>query len=87
VTAQVTRPPAAMDETPVARPTTAVGVVRELVVPSPSCPESFLPQHVTPPVVVNAQEWASPATTAVTPLPNPATSTGLDRVVVVPSPS
>ena len=52
--------PAAIAATPLARPLTAVGSVRLLVVPSPSWPMELSPQHRTPPPVVNAQVWLHP---------------------------
>ena len=45
------------------------------------------PQHLTPPALVSAQVWWSPAAIAVTPLVRPVTATGAWRSVVVPSPS
>ena len=48
-----------------------------VVVPSPSWPKSLSPQHLTPPALVSAQVWPSPAAIAVTPLVRPVTSTGV----------
>ena len=45
------------------------------------------PQHLTPPAAVRAQVWLPPAAMAATPLDSPETSTGVQRLVVVPSPS
>ena len=42
---------------------------------------------MTPPAVVSAQVWFNAAETAATPLLSPLTSTGVVRVVNVPSPS
>ena len=72
----VTLPPVALDEhdvgTAVAfggggggrnatiNPETSTGVVRSLVVPSPSSPYSFRPQHFTLPSVSTAHEWSPP---------------------------
>jgi hypothetical protein len=41
-------------------PETSTGVVLCVVVPSPSCPRSFLPQHFTAPEE-SAQVWLEPA--------------------------
>jgi hypothetical protein len=46
--------PAAM-ETALAMPVTATGVVRWVVVPSPSCPLALRPQHLTVPPWMRAQ--------------------------------
>src|SRR5207237_1185347 len=73
--------------TPLASPETSTGVWRSVVVPSPSWPQSLLPQHLTPPALVRAQVWSPPAAIAATPLASPETSTGVWRLVVVPSPS
>src|SRR5258706_502461 len=59
----------------------------DVMVPSPSCPWSFDPQHSTPLPVVSAQVWEPPAEIAATPLSSPATSTGVRRCVVELSPS
>jgi hypothetical protein len=59
VSAQVCPPPAAIALTPLARPETAVWVV-----PLPSWPSWFEPQHLTPPPLVSAQVWKSPAAMA-----------------------
>src|SRR5437588_329975 len=64
VTAQVCKPPTAMAETPLASPETSTGVERLVVVPSPTCPQAFQPQHLTPPVLVIAQLWEEPAAMA-----------------------
>jgi hypothetical protein len=45
------------------------------------------PQHTTPPLVVTAHVWLGPAAIAATPLSSPLTATGVNRLVVVPSPS
>jgi hypothetical protein len=56
VNAQVCWYPAAMALTPLDNPTTLTGIVRDtMVVPSPSCPEVFAPQHLTPLLLVMAQ--------------------------------
>jgi hypothetical protein len=61
--------------------------VWSVVVPSPNWPYQFAPQHLTPPPVVSAQVCLSPAAMAVAPLANPLTSTGIVRLIVVPSPN
>ena len=58
-----------------------------MVVPSPSCPLSLLPQHLTPPLVVSAQAWRLPSAIVLTPLLRPETFTGTLLSVVVPSPN
>src|SRR5204862_465808 len=57
VSAQVWQRPAAIAATPLPRPGTSTGVWRCVNEPSPSCPVSFRPQHLTPPTVVSAQAW------------------------------
>jgi hypothetical protein len=57
-----------------------------LVVPSPSWPTSFLPQHHTAPVVSRAHENPSPALTCVA-AGTFITCTGTSESVTVPSPS
>jgi hypothetical protein len=56
-----------MDFTPLLNPTTSTGSKRSVVVPSPSWPAPFSPQHFTPPAEVNAQEWDMLTETATTP--------------------
>jgi hypothetical protein len=53
--AQVWNPPAVMTLTPPDKPVTSVGVVRFVVVPSPTLPSPFFPQHFAAPVESNAQ--------------------------------
>ena len=79
--------PAATAATPLVNPLTATGVSRFAVVPSPSWPRLFNPQHCTTPLLVSAQVWLPPAATATTPLASPLTVTGVNRGVVVPSPN
>ena len=59
VTAQVWVPEVlsvvSMEATPLVSPDTSTGVGLSVVVPLPSCPEEFLPQHLAPPEVVTAQ--------------------------------
>src|SRR5437588_176529 len=69
------------------RPGTSIGTRRLVVVPSPSCPYAFQPQHLIPPAPSSAQVWSRPAYSAFTPLPSPTTSTGVERDTCVPSPS
>src|SRR5581483_3979247 len=88
VTAQVELNCVAIDSTPLVSPTTSTGVLRVVVVPSPSWPLKLMPQHLTPPAVVSAQVNSLPAMIWVTPLDRPTTSTGVVRgVALVPSPS
>src|SRR3954469_7136252 len=79
--------PALRAVTPLVMPLTSTGVMRLFVVPSPSSATTLLPQHLTPPLVVSAHVWSPPALTAATPLVMPLTSTGVERLVVVASPS
>ena len=55
VSAHVCSLPAAMATAPFDKPTTFTGMLLLVVVPSPNCPVSFLPQHLTPPALVIAQ--------------------------------
>src|SRR5207244_1683517 len=87
VSAQVWPPPASSAATPLAAPETARGVGRSVVVPSAGWPSALPPQHLTPPALVSAQVWKSPAEIAATPLGSPETATGAWRWIVVPSPS
>src|SRR3712207_5367873 len=89
MTAQVWFPPAEIAATPDVKPVTSTGVDETDVVPLPSCPLSFTPQHLTPPGFSSAQVWLEPADTATTPDVNPVTSTGRAEgdVVVVPFPN
>ena len=56
--------PADTSATPV-RPGTSCGVGRFVVVPSPSCPCSLLPNAHTEPVLSTASEWPPPASMRV----------------------
>ena len=67
-------------------PETSTGVVLSIVLPSPSCPLPFLPQHITLPSVSTTHECSCPAAMLVA-LVMPETSTGAVRSMVVPSPS
>src|SRR5882672_9906744 len=93
------KPPAATATT-FARPDTATGTDRSVVVPSPSCPSLLAPHAITVPSPSSARLWSSPAEIATIPL-SPLTATGLvlqgtvlkpadgqvSGPVVVPSPS
>src|SRR5438552_10668582 len=70
VSAQLCKPEElmAMAVMPLSSPTTSTGVARLIVVPSPSWPQAFQPQHLTPPPLVSAQVWAESAAMATTPL-------------------
>src|SRR5512133_2083298 len=85
--AQVWFRPAATATAPRASSERAVGRVRVFVVPSPSCPATFRPQHLTAPRRVSAQVCWPPAAIAVTPLVSPETEAGTARFAFVPSPS
>src|SRR3990172_345410 len=87
VSAQLWVNPAAVAATSLLRPDTSTGVVRFVVVPSPSWPLALEPQHLRPAAAVRAQVCEPPVATATTPLARPATSTGVVRFVIVPSPS
>jgi hypothetical protein len=67
-------------------PDTASGIDELVVVPFPSCPLEFSPQHWTPPPESNAQAKSAPAATADAPV-IPDTITGVVELVVVPLPS
>ena len=47
---------------------TSTGTLLLVLVPLPSWPYEFAPQHLTPPPAVSAQECSPPALTAFTPL-------------------
>jgi hypothetical protein len=87
VNAQVWYRPVLMATTPVVSPTAFTGTALSVVVPLPSCPLPLLPQHLIPPLVLNAQEWISPTLIAVLPLERPTTSTGIVLFVVVALPN
>src|SRR5437773_2307800 len=71
-------------------PVTVTGVEDPVVAPFPSWPKSLLgptaPQHFTVPFARSAQVCRMPALTATAPV-IPRTGTGVDELVVVPSPS
>ena len=77
VRAQVLTSAAEMAATPLVSPETSTGTSDSVVVPLPSWPTSFRPQHFTPPAVVSAQAWLVLAEIATTPLVSPETSTGV----------
>ena len=66
ITAYVDHGPAARERTPLS-PTTATGADASLVVPSPSCPKSLLPQHETVPPERSAHVCPAPAVRAKAP--------------------
>jgi hypothetical protein len=68
-------------------PTTSIGVELLVVVPLPSSPSKFEPQHFVAPVLRRAQVCSSPALSSATPLCSPLTLTGIELLVVVPLPS
>ena len=77
--------PAATAATPLT-PLTCTGACRSMIVPSPSCPESFAPQAQAEPSDFNAMVCCAFAATAVTPLSR-VTGTGVVRWAIVLSPS
>src|SRR5215468_3756250 len=60
LTEQLCAPPAATALMDDPRPTTSTGTGLPIVVPSPSSPEAFPPQHFTAPSVVTAQACVPP---------------------------
>jgi hypothetical protein len=80
----VCAPPSATAAKRVAGPT---GVGLFVVVPFPSWPELFSPQHNTVPVGERAHVWYPPAAIVAMPGPNPETPTGTELFFVVPFPS
>ena len=71
-------------------PITAAGACRSVVVPSPTWPLVFVPQHLTVPLPRSTQVCdAPPAATATGPVPmlKLGRVTGTDEPVVVPLPS
>src|SRR5690242_4959422 len=56
-TAQVWASPAVIAVTPLDSPLTATDVRRSVLVPSPSWPALFAPQHLTSPPAVTAHVW------------------------------
>src|SRR6185312_3614072 len=75
-----------MAMTPLVNPVTSTGVKLSILTPLPSWPFELLPQHLTPPALVNAQAWLAPVASAMTPLLSPLTGVGVWRSVFVPSP-
>jgi hypothetical protein len=72
---------------------TFTGALKVDVLPAPNCPLPPLPQHFTPPEFINAQVKFKPVAIADTPvngtleLVDSRTSTGVDLLVVEPSPT
>src|SRR6185436_443963 len=68
-------------------PATVVGVWASAVVPLPSSPYGFMPQHLTTPPWRTTQLSLLPAATAPIAVVMPLTAAGAHRSVPVPSPS
>ena len=68
------------------RPKTATGTFELLVVPLPSCPLVFWPQHFAEPPESRAHEWPPPAEMELTEA-RPLTATGVFELVFAASPS
>src|SRR6266487_4592687 len=68
-------------------PLTCTGTGLSVVVPSPSWPSMFQPQHHTVPSVFSAHVWPRPSETVAQSVVCPLTWTGTGLWVVVPSPS
>src|SRR4051812_19425892 len=83
--AEVPDPPATT-LTRAGRPVTGVGVVRSVMVPSPSWPLVLAPHAHSAPLAPTARLWVVPAATNTT-VPIPATNCGVTALVVVPLPS
>ena len=75
--AQECEPPTAIAITPEVRPFTSTGVELFIVVPLPSLPFELLPQHFTPPSMVNAQLCDVPVRTCSIPDVRPVTAEGM----------
>ena len=71
--------PAAMATIPLEDPDTPKGTRLRVVVPLPSWPEAFDPQHIRPPPLDKAQLCDPPAATANSPLVRPTTCSGETR--------
>src|SRR5688572_26747000 len=54
-------PPALIRLTPLERLATSTATSRSAVVPSPTSPLMFCPQHLAPPPAITAQLWVVPA--------------------------
>jgi hypothetical protein len=80
-------PPTCSRTTPLVIPATCLDSVRFVVVPSPTCPALFLPQHRPDPPSVTTHVVESPAVTCSTPVASPLTATGSVQSLVVPSPT
>jgi len=57
-----------MEPTPLVRPETATGNERFVVVPSPTCPWAFRPQHFTAPPLVSAHDDSEPTVISTMPV-------------------
>src|SRR6266536_107850 len=68
-------------------PLTCPGTGLSVVVPSPSWPSMFQPQHHTVPSVFSAHVWPRPSVTVAQSVVCPLSWTGTGLSVVVPSPS
>jgi hypothetical protein len=68
--------PAITPITPLAKPWTATGVLRSVVVPSPSWPRLLYPQHTASPAFMTAQLFLSPTAIDVAPIEMPDTPIG-----------
>ena len=66
--AHVCETPIAIASTPLVSPSTSTGTLLLAVVPSPSSPKRFCPQHLTLPAVVRAQLCRDPTATSDTPV-------------------
>jgi hypothetical protein len=68
-------------------PLIATGMEEPAVVPFPNWPQSFAPQHRAVPYPTSAQLWCHHPLVTALPYAIPATGTGVDELLVVPSPS
>ena len=73
--------PADSPITPLLNPLTSTGVLRLVLVPSPSSPNHFNPQHFIPPES-NAQVWKLTCSQPNHPAANPITFTGVLLICV-----
>src|SRR5262249_31052380 len=72
---------------PAVSPVPSTGVPRCTVVPSPTWPTWFPPQHLTLPSVLSAQLLSSMSAAALTPVLSPVTTIGFGLLANVLSPS
>src|SRR5436190_10965611 len=84
-TAQVSSVSLDTDATLAPRPLTGTGATRSTLVPSPTCPKAFQPQHQSEPSVSRAHAVDSPAETLATAFPRAVIATGPCRSTPVPS--